>query len=244
MAQPWELTWQRLPLEGLANARELGGYPRSDGGQTLWRRFIRSDALADATPADIEFLRNYGVRAVLDMRGEKEAEGRPDVSLGPDVVTANISPFKVNMASTDMQATMPATWVYDCIFENREAWRGIFAFIADAPEGCVLFHCSVGKDRTGILAALLLMLAGCDRWDAFASYVPSRVNIMRLPFFRPYWDKICSDNEREHYDSRPETLGHWFDRLDAEFGGDVRAYLAWCGVSEKTMDAVRARLVE
>ena len=118
------------------------------------------------------------------------------------------------------------------------------SLVLTAPEGCVLFHCSVGKDRTGILAALLLMLAGCDRWDAFASYVPSRVNIMRLPFFRPYWDKICSDNEREHYDSRPETLGHWFDRLDAEFGGDVRAYLAWCGVSEKTMDAVRARLVE
>ena len=244
MAEPWELNWQRLPLEGVVNARELGGFPTARGEQTRFHRFIRSDALTDATPADIEFLRNYGVRAVLDMRGEKEAEGRPDVSLGPGVATANISPFKVNMASTDMQATMPASWVYDCIFENRDAWRGIFEFIASAPEGCVLFHCSAGKDRTGILAGLIMLLAGCDRWDVFSAYVPSRVNLMRLPFFREYWDKPCSDSEREHYDSRASTLGHWFDRLDAEFGGDVRAYLAWCGVSEETMDAVRARLME
>ncbi len=243
MAQPWELTWQRLPLEGMANARELGGFPTADGGQTLWRRFIRSDALVDATPADVEFLHSYGVRAVLDLRGPKEAHERPDVSLGDDVVCANISPFAVNMASTDMQATKSAAWVYDTMFENRDAWKRVFEFIAGAPEGCVLMHCSVGKDRTGILSALLLMLAGCDRWDALASYVPSRVNIMRLPFFRPYWDKICSDSEREHYDSRPETLGHWLMRLDAEFGGDVRAYLAWCGISDETIDAVRTRLV-
>ena len=59
MAQPWELTWQRLPLEGMANARELGGFPTADGGQTLWRRFIRSDALVDATPADVEFLTTW-----------------------------------------------------------------------------------------------------------------------------------------------------------------------------------------
>ena len=244
MERPWELTWQRLPLEGVFNARELGGYPTADGGQTLWRRYIRSDALVDATPADIEFLRSYGVRAVLDMRGENEASERPDVSLGPDVATANISPFKVNMASTDMQATKSAAWVYDCIFENRDAWKRIFEFIAAAPEGCVLFHCAVGKDRTGILATIIMLLAGCDRWDALASYAPSRVNLMRLPFFGPFWEKECSDSEREHYDSRPETLLHWFDRLDAGFGGDVRAYLAWCGVSEKTMDAVRARLME
>ena len=148
------------------------------------------------------------------------------------------------MASTDMQATTSAAWVYDTMFENREAWRRILEFIAAAPEGCVLFHCAVGKDRTGILAAILMLLAGCDRWDVLASYIPSRVNLMRLPFFHLYWDKECSDGEREHYDSRASTLEHWLNRLDAEFTGNVWAYLAWCGVSRETMEAVRARLME
>lgn len=90
MAEAWELNWQRLPLEGVVNARELGGFPTSDGAQTRYHRFIRSDALVDATPADVEFLRNYGVRAVLDLRGEREAYDRPDVCLGDDVATAII----------------------------------------------------------------------------------------------------------------------------------------------------------
>ena len=244
MAEAWELNWQRLPLEGVVNARELGGYPTSDGVQTRYHRFIRSDALVGATAADVEFLRKYGVRAVIDLRGAKEAAGRPDAFLGDDVVTANISPFEVNMAGTEMQESVPASWVYDRIFENRGAWKRIFEFIATAPEGCVLFHCAVGKDRTGILATILMLLAGCDRWDCLSSYVPSRVNLMRLPFFHDFWDKECTDSEREHYDSRASTLGHWLDRLDDEFDGDVRSYLSWCGVSRETMNAVRARLLD
>ena len=242
MAEAWELNWQRLPLEGVVNARELGGFPTQSGGQTRYHRFLRSDALVDATPADIEFLRKYGVRTVIDLRGEKEAYERRDAPLGDDVVYANISPFKVNMAGTEMQESVSASWVYDKMFENREAWKRLFEFIAAAPEGCVLFHCAVGKDRTGILATIIMLLAGCDRWDCYASYVPSRVNLMRLPYFHLFWDKDCTDSEREHYDSRAATLGHWFARLDEEFDGNVWAYLDWCGVSRETMETVRARL--
>ena len=244
MKELWELGWQRLPLEGVVNTRELGGFPTVGGGRTHFHRFLRSDALVGATPADVEFLRNYGVRSVLDLRGPQEVEQRPDVFMGDDVVCANISPFEVNMAGTEMQESVPASWVYDRIFENRDAWRRIFEFIATAPEGCVLFHCAVGKDRTGILAALIMLLAGCDRWDVLTSYMPSRVNLMRLPFFNEFWGMDCSDEEREHYDSRIETLEHWLGRLDAEFKGNVWAYLDWCGVSRETMEAVRSRLLD
>ncbi len=243
MAEPWELNWQRLPLEGVANARELGGFPIAGGGQTRFRRFIRSDSLSAATRSDVAFLRKYGVRTVLDLRGDQEVSDRPDAFLGHDVVTANISPFRVNIAQTDMQETTSVAWVYDTMFENVDAWRSIFEFISAAPEGCVLFHCAVGKDRTGILATLILLLCGCDRWDALSSYVPSRVNLMRLPFFQRYWDKDCSDSEREHYDSRASTLGRWLDRLDAEFDGSVEAYLEHCGISADIRDAVRMRLI-
>lgn len=243
MAEAWELDWQRLPLEGTVNTRELGGFPLIGGGQTRYHRFLRSDALVDTTPGDIEFLRNYGVRAVLDMRGAAEAADRPNAFLGSDVATARIAPYDVNLASTHLQGTIPATDIYDIFFENGEAWREIFEFIAGAPEGCVLFNCAVGKDRTGVLAALIMMLSGCDRYDVIASYMPSRINLMRLPFFRLYWDMDCSDMEREHYDSLPSTLEYWLRRLDDGFGGDLRAYLEWCGVSREVMEAVRLRLV-
>ena len=248
MAEAWEQNWQRLPLEGVVNARELGGFPTSSGRQTRWHRFLRSDSLVWATGSDVRFLCNYGVSAVLDLRGAGEAEESPDVSLGDDVAYANVSLYDVNIA--DYQAALKkfpdgkfhASSVYDAMFENASAVRACLEFIANAPQGCVLFHCMVGKDRTGVLAAILLLLAGCDREDVLASYVPSRVNLLRSDFFQGVWDRSCDDVEREHYDSRPETLEHWLCRLEGEFGSVV-AYLEHCGVSYETMAAVRERLL-
>lgn len=248
MADAWDQTWQRLPLEGVVNARELGGYPTRSGAQTRWRRFLRSDSLVWATSADVEFLRNYGVRAVIDLRGAEEVGRQPDVSLGDDVAYTNISIYEINIA--DYEAALRkfpdgkfhATSVYDAMFENAAAVRECMEFIASAPEGCVLFHCMVGKDRTGVLAAILLLLAGCDREDVLSSYVPSRVNLLRSDYFRSVWARDCDDIEREHYDSRPETLEHWLGRLESEYGS-VIAYLEACGVSYETMAAVRERLL-
>lgn len=248
MASAWDKNWQRLPLEGVVNARELGGFPTRSGAETQWHRFVRSDALTRATSDDVEFLRNYGVRAVLDLRGEDEAAKDPDVFLGDDVAYANISLFDINIADYEAarkkypDGKFHASSVYDAMFENADAVRACMEFIADAPEGCVLFHCVVGKDRTGVLAALLMLLAGCDRWDVLASYVPSRVNLLRSDVFSSVWARDCDDVEREHYDSLPATLEHWLGRLEGECGS-VIAYLERCGVSYETMSAVRSRLL-
>lgn len=250
MSNAWDQNWQRLPLGGVVNARELGGYPTSSGRQTKWHRFLRSDSLVWATPQDVEFLRNYGVRAVLDLRGANEAEESPDAPLGDDIVYANISIYDINIA--DYAAALRkfpdgkfhASSVYESMFKNADGVRACLEFIASAPEGCVLFHCMVGKDRTGVLAAILMLLAGCDYADVLSSYVPSRVNLLRSDFFLDVWNRDCDDVEREHYDSRPETLENWLGWLDEQFGGSIEAYLTHCGVSAKVMDAVRSRLLD
>ena len=248
MARPWEHDWQRLPLEGTANTRELGGYPTSRGGQTAWRRFLRSDSLANATSSDLEFLEGYGLSAVLDLRGAKEATSSPD-RLPDGVAYANVPLIGFNVAAKDRAAKLKEMgglsihFVYDLMFEAKAEVKAAMEFLADAPEGCVLFHCSVGKDRAGVIAALLMLLAGCDRQDVIASYVVSRINLMRLPWFVEAWERDATGPVPGAYDSRPDMIGHWLDRLVGEYGGVV-PYLADCGVSYEGMERLRTRLLQ
>lgn len=248
MCQPYEKNWARLPLEGADNVRELGGYPVAGGGQTRYHRFLRADRMSGLTASDVDFLRNYGVRAVIDLRDPSEVEADPDVSLGDDVAYANFRLLELDLSN---RAQLEEVFLnnrpsiegfYDLILQARENIAACFRFIAAAPEGCVLFHCMAGKDRTGTLALLLMALAGCDKWDCAASYVQSRVHLMRSPKFAKEW-AINEQGEGDNYaDSPARAIEHVWDEVEA--AGGVESFLSSCGVSAEELAAVRARLLD
>ena len=246
--EPHEQCWVRLPLDGAFNVRELGGYPVLNGGQTKFRRFLRGDGLGRLTSWDERFLHDYGVRAVVDLRDASEVADFPDKPIARNVAYANIPLLGFNMA--DAQAvdqimdaadlTMDA--LYRMILENYEAIRACFRFIADAPKGCVLFHCAVGKDRTGILAMLLLSLAGVDKWDIVADYIQTRPNLMRDEVFALDWLDAQNQPFREGMESSPDVIEHAYDLVELEHGG-VESYLLECGVPDEDVACVRRRLL-
>lgn len=244
MPQPYELNWSRLPLEGAHNVRELGGYPAGDGCQTHYHRFLRSDGLSELTEADRAFLHAYGVRLVLDLRDPSEVEERPDLLLGDDVRMVNVPMLSFDMAQRDEIAERfakePPTYeqLYDLALGNHDAVARCFALIAEAPEGCVLFHCAVGKDRTGILAMLLMALAGCDKWDCVANYVQTRPNLMRHEWFAQAWEY---QDMVPLNDSPAHAMEHAWETVQA--AGGVVPYLHSCGVSYEDLARVRERLV-
>ncbi|MBR2683828.1 MAG: tyrosine-protein phosphatase [Atopobiaceae bacterium] len=244
MSQPHELNWVRLPLEGAHNVRELGGYPVAGGIQTQYHRFLRADGLSDLTEKDAKFLYDYGVRTVIDLRDQIEIELSPDISLGEDVTVASIPLLDFDMSSKEELrqrfAAKPPTYefFYDFMLDKREGIARCMHLIAEAPEGCVLFHCAVGKDRTGILALLLMALAGCDKWDCVANYVQTRANLMRHDWFAAGWGEkgFTALN-----DSPAHAMEHAWDHLEAL--GGVAAYLVDCGLTYEEIAAIRARLL-
>jgi hypothetical protein len=133
--------------------------------------------------------------------------------------------------------------IYWLILKNFDAIVEIFHIIATAPKGCVLFHCSVGKDRTGVLAMLLLGLAGVDKWDIVANYVQSFPNLMRDEVYAADYHDSEQFGSREGLESSPESIEFAWDVIERAFG-DVRSYLVGCGVSEEDLDAVFARLTQ
>ncbi len=245
---PYERSWVRLPLEGADNVRDLGGYPTANGGQTLFHRFLRSDGLSMLTARDERFLYDYGVRAVIDLRDPSEVANDPDKPIARNVVHANIPLLEFNIAEMDQPggfdpASVPMDQMYRMILENYEGVRACFRFIAEAPEGCVLFHCAVGKDRTGVLAMLLLSLAGVDKWDIVANYVQTRPNLMRSPMWYAQWEDPDLRRWRPILDSAAEVIEKTYDVMDQVHDG-VESFLLECGVPDEDVAAVRRRLIE
>ena len=252
MAELWELNWSRLPLETCMNTRELGGYPTADGGSTKYHRFVRSGSLTHSLPEEREFLYKYGVRCTIDLRGDYEHEHMPEPMIAPDVETHHVPLYEVNIADIEQvdfetvfeEADPTITEVYRRILEkSKDGIARVFKIIAAAPEGCVLFNCTIGKDRTGVIAFLLMMLAGANKYDCIASYRLSDVYLRFYPIMRKLMaEKGGSPNQRTGLYSTFETGEFLYNFIVDECGG-AENYLLAAGVSPEELEAVRKRLV-
>lgn len=193
-----------LPLSSVKNARYLGGYLGDRGRKVCKGRVIRSDALSNLTKQDADYLKNVaGLTLVIDLRTAEEVEKSPDVRI-PGVRYENI-PLSEEF-QTDRMDFLKGLYK-NSVTENERAWylseyaridevrqmyynisvdqnsrnaiRRIFRLILEE-EGTVLFHCTSGKDRTGIIAALILYALGCDRTDIIRDYNASAIVYMAL----------------------------------------------------------------
>ena len=159
----------RLPLKGSYNTRDLGGYPAFDGDVTRFNQFLRSDEVGYLDKDDIKFLKEYGVKTVIDLRTENELNQIPN----PFEDETSIQFHHISLLSQSMIQEMTDnfnTVLMDVNYINtlekeKQSIAKVLKVIHDSDEGCVLFHCSAGKDRTGLIAMLLLGIAGVDYQD-------------------------------------------------------------------------------
>ena len=159
---------RRLPLRATQNTRDLGGYP-VPGGATAWGRFFRSDAPIGLPSEDIEALLHLGITTHIDLRTQEEVQKWPSsVAEHPGFQYHHVDLCASMQMMPDTEEGVAVS--YFQMTEQREAMARIFRIIARA-EGGVLFHCAVGKDRTGVVAAILLMLAGVPRQELLADYM-------------------------------------------------------------------------
>src|SRR5581483_9536644 len=158
-----ELRW-----DGCLNVRDLGGVPLEQGGETRFGSLVRSDNVRRLTDRGWRALAEHGVVRIVDLRWREELEDDPPRDVDVDVVHVSLlgelDPDYTDDIEDYIAAGDPAGyWAtqYTLILEEfAPNFAAALAAIADAPEGPVVFHCAGGKDRTGLVAALLLRLAG------------------------------------------------------------------------------------
>jgi len=231
-----------LAFAGLLNARDLGGHPTVDGAHTRYRSLLRADDLAQLSAEGLEALRDYGLETILDLRWPEEAARYPSpvpAALGA-VRYRRISLLSSTEDEWRLRSREAAKEQWKCaVLEHvRLELRVVLGFIAAAGPGPLLFHCVAGKDRTGLIAALLLALAEVEPRAIAADYAASSENL-RAGYLERYAD---ADPERILEALRcPEEGAHNMLRF-LERAGGVRAYLSGIGLTQLQIARLRSRL--
>lgn len=226
---------RRLALSGTANTRDLGGYPIT-GGYTAWGRTFRSDAPVDLTAEDIQTLRAMGITTHIDLRTQAEVERRPSaIAHMPGFSYCHVDLCACMQMLPDTEEGVALS--YYQMTQQAEPMARIFRIIAGAKDG-VLFHCAAGKDRTGVVAAILLMLAGAGRAELLADYILTAAYLRE-----PIRKFVEADPDVPAYIVTPriEYLEAFLDRFLAAYG-DSESYLKGIGISSDEIKFITQRL--
>ena len=238
---------RRLLWDGCLNARDLGGYRTADGRETAWGVVIRADSLARLTPEGCAALEAYGIRTIVDLRlaGEVESEPNPFAAREGGAITyQNLSLIDPAAGPGPAHSTLADD--YKGVLSRFAATiRDVITAIARAPEGGVVVHCAGGRDRTGIVAALLLALAGVAHETIAADYALS------TEYLRPRDEEWLANGpgdraERERAYvwglTKAEVMIELLAHLDERHGG-AEGYLREIGVDPADVERLQARLV-
>ena len=254
---------RHLALDGMWNVRELGGYSTSGGSLTRWNSLLRGDAPCSLPPKSRQALVDYGLRTVIDLRRVEELEMAPNdfadarkvryvhVDLVGDAPIAGRVDYsatgegrqKVFVNKTDIDRLS-----YVDVLEMRKPQVAqVLTTLARQENLPALFHCGAGKDRTGVIAALLLSLAGVPEPSIAADYALSSKFLVGL-----YRSKQASQEDLSSgYDWRdfqrdycsPDAIIYVFDHLRSQYGG-VEPYIATIGITADQVRSLSASIAE
>ena len=233
---------QPLDFPNLLNARDLGGHPTRDGAVTRWRSLLRADDLAQLNGAGVAALADYGVRTILDLRWPEEAARHPSPvpAALPQVQYERIPLLTHAEEEWRLRSGEAAKELWKCaVLEHApDDLRRVLRFIAAAPPEPLLFHCVAGKDRTGLVAALLLALAGVTSEAIADDYTASTANL-RDGYLQRYPE---TEPARILEALRCPEIGAHNMLSFLERSGGVSAYLAQIGLTAAEIAQLRARL--
>jgi protein-tyrosine phosphatase len=238
-----------LPLVGAYNFRDLGRYPTAAGQLTVWGRLFRSDTLHELTLADLNLLQRVGLAGVIDLRTTAEVEraGRGLLAEEPiRYLHASVlqeEGGETIAAPSGDDASERYLWYLDC---GREALVAALEMVADPQSYPLVFHCTAGKDRTGVLAALVLDLLGVRREVIVEDYMltATRIELIIARLRRdPRWGDRIDQVPASRLSVRAETMERFLNGLYQRHGG-ARQWALHAGVSEPTLDRLPGLLLE
>ena len=244
-----ETTDRKIHLEIAYNVRHLAGYPTAAGHPTTASDLIRSGSLHELTEAGLAAFGDLGVGVVVDFRSAVEHERYPTPDLRAHDVTIIKAPvFETDaspgaLARQDQYPGLAAIY-RQFLTEGGGAFRTFFETVATAP-GAVLFHCAVGKDRTGLAAALLLELAGVPDEHIIADYAVSTAELEptldeRLERFEKFG--ISEEIGRKMMAAPPREMELTLEFIRGRWGS-AAGYLGALGLAPSTVGTIRTRMV-
>jgi protein-tyrosine phosphatase len=233
-----------VSADGVQNLRDLGGYPTVDGGTLRWGMLYRGPALGTLTGRGSADLCALGLRTVIDLRDPHEREHLPDPVLGAGVTTVTIPIYdgRIDLGTMDDLGQLFTELLR---VAGREIVHVLDA-IAAAEALPAVVHCSAGKDRTGLVVALLLAALGVPDEVIAADFA-----LTAEALTGPYLDEVVARGIASGLDpvriqsliaSPPELVLDFLTAVRTTHGSAAR-YLCAHGTTTRTLGELRQRLV-
>jgi protein-tyrosine phosphatase len=252
---PRVVALRRLPLEGAANFRDVGGYSTPDGHFVRWGLLYRSGQLSGLTEGDYRYLEKIGLRLVCDFRVDSERQRQPTKWSGgdpPEILVSAVDTVSYAVPGVDVREHMRR--VYGRMPTDASAGFGNVLRRFARGELPALVHCTAGKDRTGFFTALLLTALGVpretvredflltnkylmpdDKIPDMAKALQQRLNLASLP---------DAETVRAANGVDPANLDIAFRTIEEEFGSLEAYFRNGLKLSEGDLRALRERLLE
>jgi protein-tyrosine phosphatase len=235
---------ERLHFPRLLNARDLGGYAVRGGARTRERSFLRTDDLHKLTTEGAQALVDYGVRSVIDLRWPRELERRPSVfqrgAHGVRYTHVSLLDGSEETWNTRVPSVTKEYWNCAVLDHAGPEMARVLKTVAEAPQGVVLVHCAAGKDRTGIIAAMLLAAADVEPEEIAEDYSISTDYIQDA--YLASYPAEARQAVLEEVRCPPEQIYNMLAHLDRHYGGTL-GYLGRIGLTATEIDRIRDRLL-
>ena len=231
----------------LINCRELGGMPLA-GGKTFRKGiFLRSGSPEWLNEEQILEVKDYGVKTVIDLRGIEELKGTGNpFAEDPDVKFYNIpllngDPNNDDDKTLEFITTHTLGDYYVIIGEEMGDRLAEIMRVLLNTDGLILFHCAHGKDRTGVVAAILYLLSGASREDIITNYAISYEYLK--DFLDPFMRRM-PENIRHILRSDAHNMVTFLDYVNSKWNGDIANLLLANGLTSGEIEALREKCIE
>lgn len=238
-------TQRRIPIPGTHNFRDVGGYQVDGGGSVRWRTLFRSDSLHAVPQQGLDRIVELGIRNAVDVRYPHETRSRANPLSGHEAVAYHNSPLADLTAPwSEPISTLEELNLF--FLDNHPSHVSATLQRFAAPGAFpALVNCTMGKDRTGLVVALLLGIAGVSRGDIVRDYMLSDVHTRDL---RDRTVRFAVDNGADEQLVRkltsihPSVMERTLDHLETGYGGAV-GYARSAGLTLEQVESIRGALV-
>jgi protein-tyrosine phosphatase len=231
---------RRVKISGTYNVRDIGGYPTKDGKFTQRGKYYRADSIHQLPVESRKLLLEKGINLIVDLRFPHEGSYQFHQELGIKYVNISLH----NPANLRTERPKSLLELYCSIIDSKQmSIYQIFQTFISEQEKTILFHCKSGKDRTGIIAALLLDLAGVPHEIIAEDYELSATYL--LPLLEERRSRLAAlhgINNTALLESRPETIREFLNYLYKNYESS-EGYLKKIGISEVEIELLKKNFI-
>ena len=229
---------KRLFIDEIDNMRELGGYSNKDGKVIKYDFLVRSNLPKSLSENNINDLLNKKITTIIDLRNDEEIAKKPGVFYNNNLFSYHHVKIKGDGRLPDSPEMVYDSYVE--MLEGKEEIGKVFNIIANA-DGGILFYCNAGKDRTGVVSALILKLLGVNDKDIVVDYIASGIYLKEI--LEEFANSTQIKDIKSIITPNSNTMFRLLSYIEKKYD-TIENYLYSCGVTEEELKCIKQKVLK